>query len=300
MVIIIHENNEWISPFETALQKLTIDYQIWYVPDMSLDLSAIPPDAVYWNRMSASSHTRGHRYEPELAAGILAWLERHNRTVVNGPNALDLEISKMRQYQRLEQFAIKTPKTFCAISKEQLASGAAGIGFPLITKHNRAGKGLGVRKFDNEAALRNYLDSDEFENSPDGVTLLQEYIEAPTASIFRMEFVASKFLYAVKVDTSQGFELCPAEACELESNCPTEEIEKFTIVKDFSIPNISDYENFLKQSDIGIAGIEIIYDMNGDYWTYDVNTNTNYNPQAEHKGGQNAAEEIANYLQSLV
>ena len=115
-----------------------------------------------------------------------------------------------------------------------------------------------------------------------------------------MEFVASKFLYAVKVDTSQGFELCPAEACELESNCPTEEIEKFTIVKDFSIPNISDYENFLKQSDIGIAGIEIIYDMNGDYWTYDVNTNTNYNPQAEHKGGQNAAEEIANYLQSLV
>ena len=300
MVIIIHENNEWISPFETAFQKLNIDYQIWYVPDMSLDLSAIPPDAVYWNRMSASSHTRGQRYEPELVAGILAWLERHNRTVVNGPAALDIEISKMRQYQRLEQFSIKTPKTFCAISKEHLASGAAGIGFPLITKHNRAGKGLGVRKFDNEAALQNYLNSDDFEESPNGVTLLQEYIDAPTASIFRMEFVNGTFLYAVEVDTSQGFELCPADVCELESNCPTEDIEKFTIVKNFSIPNLSDYEIFLKQSDIGIAGIEIIYDKNGDYWTYDVNTNTNYNPQAEHKGGQNAPEEIANYLGSFV
>ncbi|MAX08847.1 MAG: alpha-L-glutamate ligase [Gammaproteobacteria bacterium] len=299
MVIIIHENNEWIAPFETAFQKFSIDYRIWYVPNMSLDLSEVPPDAVYWNRMSASSHTRGHRYEPELAAGILAWLERHNRTVVNGPKALDLEISKMRQYQCLEQFSIQTPKTFCAITKEHLASGALRIGFPLITKHNRAGKGLGVRKFDNEATLQAYLDSDDFEESPDGITLLQEYIEAPTASIFRMEFVNCKFLYAIEVDTSQGFELCPAEVCELESNCPTEAIAKFTIVKDFSIPNISDYESFLEQSDIGIAGIEIIYDKNGDYWTYDVNTNTNYNPEAEHKGNQSAPEEIAKYLISL-
>jgi hypothetical protein len=114
-----------------------------------------------------------------------------------------------------------------------------------------------------------------------------------------MEFVNCKFLYAVEVDTSQGFKLCPAEVCELESNCPTEGIEKFTIVKDFAIPNISDYESFLKQSDIGIAGIEIIYDKNGSYWTYDVNTNTNYNPEAEHKGDQSAPEEIAKYLSSL-
>ena len=29
MVIIIHENKEWIAPFETAFQKLSIDYHIW-------------------------------------------------------------------------------------------------------------------------------------------------------------------------------------------------------------------------------------------------------------------------------
>jgi|TARA_B110000438_G_scaffold233880_1_gene230086 hypothetical protein len=300
MIIIIHENNEWISPFEEAFQKLNIDYRIWYVPDMSLDLSEIPPDAVYWNRMSASSHTRGHRYEPELVAGILAWLERHNRIVINGGNALDLEISKIRQYESLEKFSIRTPKTFCAIKKEHLIDGASRIGFPLITKHNRAGKGLGVRKFDNEAALHGYLASDEFEESPDGITLLQEYIDAPSKSIFRMEFVDSKFLYTVEVDTTQGFELCPADVCELESNCPTEETNKFQIVKDFSIPNIGDYETFLKQSNIGIAGIEIIFDKAGDYWTYDVNTNTNYNPQAEQDAGQSAPEAISRFLSSLV
>ena len=102
---------------------------------------------------------------------------------------------------------------------------------------------MGVRKFDNEAALHDYLASDEFEESPDGITLLQEYIDAPSKSIFRMEFVDSKFLYAVEVDTTQGFELCPADVCELESNCPTEETNKFEIVKDFSISNIRSEEH---------------------------------------------------------
>ena len=299
MIIVIHENNEWISPFTAAFEKLNLDYHIWYVPEMSLDLAELPPDAIYWSRMSASSHTRGHRYEPELVSGILSWLERHKRTVINGSKALDLEISKIRQYQQLEQFSIKTPKTFCAIKKEDLIKGANRIGFPLITKHNRAGKGLGVRKFDNEVALRDYIFGNDFEASPDGITLLQEYVYAPSQSIVRMEFVNFKFLYAVEVDTSQGFELCPADTCEIESNCLTEDFNKFKINEKFSIPNISDFENFLRGNDIGIAGIEIIFDENGSCWTYDVNTNTNYNSKAEEQADQNAPEAVARFLGAL-
>ena len=299
MIICIHENNEWVSPFTAAFEKLNLDYHIWYVPEMSLDLAELPPDAIYWNRMSASSHTRGHRYEPELVSGILSWLERHKRTVINGSKALDLEISKIRQYQQLEQFSIKTPKTFCAIRKEDLVKGADRIAYPLITKHNRAGKGLGVRKFDNEEALKDYIFGNDFEASPDGITLLQEYVYAPSQSIVRMEFVNFKFLYAVEVDTSQGFELCPADACEIESNCPTEDFNKFTINEKFSIPNISDFENFLRGNDIGIAGIEIIFDENGSCWTYDVNTNTNYNSKAEEQADQNAPEAVARFLGAL-
>ena len=299
MIIVIHENNEWISPFTAAFEKLNFDYHIWYVPEMSLDLAALPPDAVYWNRMSASSHTRGHRYEPELVSGILSWLERHKRTAIKGSKASDLEISKKRQYQQLEQFSIKTPKTFCAIRKEDLVKGANRIGFPLITKHNRAGKGLGVRKFDNERALKDYIFGNDFEASPDGISLLQEYVYAPSQSIVRMDFVNSKFLYAVEVDTSQGFELCPADACEIESNCPAEDFNKFKINEKFSIPNISDFEGFLRGNDIGIAGIEIIFDEKGRFWTYDVNTNTNYNSKAEEEANQSAPEEIAHFLGAL-
>lgn len=299
MIIVIHENNDWIPPFVEAFQRLNIDYRLWYVPDMDLDLTETPPHAVYWNRMSASSHTRGHRFEPELTAGILAWLSRHQMKVINGGAALDLEISKIRQYEELARFAIKTPSTVCAIKRDRLLKASDRIGFPLITKHNRAGKGLGVRKFDNKDTLKEYLEAENFENSPDGITLLQEYISATTQSIIRMEFVNYKFLYAVEVDTSEGFELCPAEACEIETHCPTDSQSKFRILSDFSIPNLTAFEQFLTANDIGIAGIEIIFDHEGNYWAYDVNTNTNYNPQAESLAGISAPDAIARFLVSL-
>ena len=59
------------------------------------------------------------------------------------------------------------------------------------------------------------------------------------------------------------------------------------------------FEKFLDDNDIGIAGIEIIFDSEENYWAYDVNTNTNYNPQAEARAQVSAPRAIANYLRSL-
>jgi len=299
MIIVIHENNEWIPPFENAFKKLNLVYDFWYLPEIDLNLSDTPPDAVFYNRMSASSHSRNHRYEPELAIGILEWLEKYDRTVINGSRALDLEISKIRQYQELEKFDIDTPPTYATIRKSRMLDGANKIGYPLISKHNRAGKGLGVFKFTNMESLKNYIISDEFQPSPDGINLIQKYISAPTNSIIRLEFIGSKFLYAVEVDTTDGFELCPSDNCNVESNCPTGVAEKFRILKNFKLDNIQKYEKFLIKNNIGIAGIEIIIDEKGKIWTYDVNTNTNYNPQAEAKANISAPLKIAKYLKEL-
>src|SRR3546814_13781757 len=84
-----------------------------------------------------------------------------------------------------------------------------------ITKHNRAGKGLGVQWFHSVKALEDYVNGEAFEPSIDGITLIQEYIRAPEPYITRVEFVGGKFLYAVRVDTSLGFELCPADVCQV-------------------------------------------------------------------------------------
>jgi hypothetical protein len=56
MIFIIHENKEWLSPFKEALEEVGAAYTFWYVPDMNFNLMDIPPEGVFYNRMSASSH----------------------------------------------------------------------------------------------------------------------------------------------------------------------------------------------------------------------------------------------------
>jgi len=190
---------------------------------------------VFYNRMSASSHTRDHRFSPELASGILAWLVRWGRRVVNGPGALDLEISKVRQYAALERHGIPTPRTVLVAGRDRVAA-AARQHFPdqpVILKPNRGGKGLGVQLFLSADSLDAYLAGAAYEAPVDGMHLLQEYIRAPRPVITRAEFVGGRFLYAVEVDTSEGFELCPADACAVgDANCPVGEAprDKFTIM----------------------------------------------------------------------
>jgi len=291
-VYVIHENDAWVEPLRKEFEARKIPFAEWYLDQGVLDLNVAPPQGVFYNRMSASSHTRDHRYAPELTAAVLAWLTRHDRPIVNGERALALEVSKVAQYQALDRFGIETPQTLAVVGKGNIADAARRLGFPLILKHNRAGKGLGVRLFLSAAALDEHLAGDAFEEPVDGITLVQRYIKAPQPFITRVEFVGGKFLYAVRVDTSQGFELCPADVCQIDAPalaevCPAVAPgDKFQIICDFDHPLIPKWQAFLAANDIGIAGVEFIVDEAGRPYTYDVNTNTNYNPDAEAKDGR--------------
>jgi glutathione synthase/RimK-type ligase-like ATP-grasp enzyme len=291
-VYVIHENDAWVEPLRTEFAARNVPFAEWFLDQGVLDLRQAPPPGVFYNRMSASSHTRDHRYAPELTASVLAWLTRHGRRIVNGERAIALEVSKVAQYEALAAFGVETPDTLAVVGKDNIADAAKRLGFPVILKHNRAGKGLGVQLLLSEQALAEHLASDAFEPSIDGITLVQRYIKAPQPFITRVEFVGGKFLYAVKVDTSQGFELCPADACQIDAPalaevCPAvAPSDKFQIIRDFKHPLIANWQDFLAANDIGIAGIEFIVDENGRSFTYDVNTNTNYNPDAEAKDGR--------------
>ena len=121
-----------------------------------------------------------------------------------------------------------------------------------------------------------------------------------------MEFVGGHFLYAVRVDTSQGFELCPADACRVDDAfCPAGdggdggdggEDGLFRILEDFNHQLLGSYTRFLHDNGIHIAGIEFIVDRDGVAYTYDVNTNTNYNSAAERDTPHSGMRAIASYL----
>ncbi|MEH7336164.1 alpha-L-glutamate ligase [Neobacillus drentensis] len=300
-VYIIHENSEWTFHLTKRLDELKVPYEEWHLDQGRLDLSKEPPEGVFYNRMSASSHTRGHRFAPEFTAQVLAWLESHGRKVFNGTRALQLEVSKVIQYLELSKHGIKTPRTIAAVGKGQIVEAAAEFaGTPFITKHNRAGKGLGVQLFHSIDALRSYVEGPSFEEPVDGITLIQEYIQAPESFITRCEFIGGKFIYAVKVDTSEGFQLCPADACQIgDLFCPagaSVEKPKFQIIEGFNDPIINKYEQILSANHINVAGIEFIRNSAGEIFTYDINTNTNYNSDAEEIAGKFGMLELAKFL----
>lgn len=304
-VFIIHENSEWTVHLTDRLDELKVPYEEWHLDQGTVNLTEAPPEGIFYNRMSASSHTRDHRFAPELTSAVLAWLEQHNRIIFNGSNALRLELSKVLQYTALETTGIKTPKTIAAVGKEQIIQAAIDFGeSSFITKHNRAGKGLGVQLFNSIESLQNYIEGPTFEEPVDGITLIQQYIKAPEPYITRCEFIDGKFQYAVKVDTSEGFELCPADACQIDDLfCPVGEKEtasqpKFQIIANFNDEIINKYEEFLKHTQIKMAGIEFIRDQNGEIYTYDVNTNTNYNADAEKLAGHYNMLELAKVLKA--
>ncbi|XP_037024451.1 uncharacterized protein LOC119066239 [Bradysia coprophila] len=278
---VLHENPLWLPPLAQAFDHQGLPWTELHLDVGTFDMSAPPPEGIFYNRMSGSSHMRNHRYSVELTFCVLAWLTKWGRTVVNSQNALDMEISKVRQYAELERLGIKTPRTVFLSGRDQIVSAAKKYfdGQPFILKPNRGGKGGGVQLFKTIESLAQYVESDQYETPVGGVELLQAYIHAPRSVITRAEFVNGRFLYALEVDTSDLFKQCPLEITRENKR------EKFKIVDGIPEQLRTQLESFLAVTGISIAGIEFVTDVNGNSFVYDVNTNTNYNAEAEEQAG---------------
>jgi hypothetical protein len=77
-----------------------------------------------------------------------------------------------------------------------------------------------------------------------------------------------------------------------------QEESKFKIIDRLPEDQIERYTHFLNAQNIDVAALEFIIDEKGDVYTYDVNTNTNYNEDAEKEAGQFAMLELAKYLKN--
>ena len=310
-VYVIHENSEWLPPLRTAFEDLGTPYEEWLLDKTTVNLAEAPPEGVFFNRMSASNYTRGHYHSNQSTDIVLRWLEAHGRRVVNGSSVLSLEFSKAAQQVLLDRFGITTPRTIVAVGRDRIVEAAREFAAtPFFVKPNQGGKGLGVQLFESIDELETALNSGQFPDSVDDVWLIQDKIETTDDFITRAEFVGSKFVYAVKVFSGGSFELCPADACNVDfaDFCPAESNEteaapvesgpRFEIAKGFDDPLIGELEAFLAANGIEVAGVEFIRRPDGVPVVYDVNTNTNYNAGAEDEAGieSGGMKEIARFL----
>jgi len=314
-VYIIHENDTWIPPFRKAFESLQLPFVEWNLSEThAYSLNQKPDtDAIYFNRISPSSHTRNHRYSCEITNQVLEYLSLHSCRIINDQRALALELSKVKQYVELTKFGIRVPRTAFVgtassvdsqtrdnflrtckqTARENFFNESTQTWTPFVTKHNRAGKGLGVHLFTNDEQLDslfadNTIDEDY---SVDGIYLLQEYIKSPKQVINRAEFIGFKLMYVIEVDTRQGFQLCPSDACRKTADSKLVKQSADEIKHGFNIRSaetftenekqiIEQLENFLRENQIEIAGIEWV-DNGENIYVYDVNCNTNYNVAAE-------------------
>jgi hypothetical protein len=296
-VHVLHENPDWFAPIGVALDAAGVAHEQWLLGDGLLDLGQPPPPGVFWSRMSASSHTRGHRHAKDHARAVLSWLESHGRRVVNGRPALELEVSKVAQLAMLQAAGFDVPRTVAVAGTADLRAAARKLPVPFISKHNQGGKGLGVRLFSGYDEFDAYLGSADFTEPVDGITLLQEYLRAAKPFITRAEIVGGAFVYAITADTALGgFELCPADACAVDA--PGAGL--FALRQGFDHPIIGRYEDFARLHGVEIAGFEFIETVDGRMVTYDVNTTTNYNAQVEAAAPRPALSAVAEFLGRLL
>ncbi|MEM9456373.1 MAG: alpha-L-glutamate ligase [Myxococcota bacterium] len=300
---ILYENEDWLPPLTTALESRSIPFELVFVDGGALSTAQPPDPGVYINRMSPSSHTRGHQGGVQFMREYLAYLEAHDRRVINGSRAFELEVSKVKQDIALRRHGIRTPKTTGVVGRDRLIEHARAMPVPFITKHNQGGKGLGIRLFRSHDGFESYVRGGELEDDPGGVFLLQQYIEPPEPFITRVEIVDGVFQYAIKSNTEMGFQLCPADACAVgDEFCPTTETSRFALRGDFTAddPLVAQLIALMKDYQLDLAGIEFVEDRDGLRYVYDINGTTNYNGDVEAKHGLSGmgalADLVARYL----
>ena len=305
---VLYENPAWLPPLlEGLAAEGFTDVRTIELVEGLVDPTKAPAEGIWINRISPSSHTRGHAGTIELGREVLYWLESYGRRVINGSAAFEVEVSKLRQDLILNKWGIQTPRTVLALGKDAILEAAATFDGPFITKHNQGGKGLGIRLFEAVEPLAQWLDDPSFDAGPGEKVILQQYIQAPEPFITRVEVAGGRLLFAMRSNTSDGFELCPSDACQLESKpapevCPAEgPSSKFSrsplTAED---PLVAQYIAMCAGEGIDLAGIEFIEDANGDRYTYDINGTTNYSGVFAKEIGIDGMREVARYIRTVV
>ena len=309
-ICILNEQAEWDRALISELERQGFECDVWPLCNLHLSMLRQPQQStVFLNRYSPSSFWRGNGTAQGAAHSAITWLEAHGCTVINGRQALELEVSKVAQALACRSVGLRFPYTELVSGREALLRATEGWGrsisrqsSPLVLKPNCGGSGNGVKRYDTSQQLLEALQQQkEKVSSPDGILLLQQFIAS--AFIHRLEFVGGKLLYAVKIRTEQGkFNHCPCEQ-DVSGACQLGQPPKFAIDEAFPASEgemllVQALERMLRSYNVDIAGIEAIRDARERWWIIDCNCcNTNYNLAAEARAtvsGGNAA--IAQWL----
>ncbi len=190
----------------------------------------------------------------------------------------------------------------------QIAPAAAELAYPIIVKPNIGGSGALMRRFDTAEELRAAAGSGELQNvfGLDYTAVVQEYHPTRGSSIVRVEVLDGHFLYAIRIhnDPSQGFNLCPADICQVEDTSPTVAAAKNPLkIEPASPPGwvIDGVLRIFQAGGLDIGGVEYLEsERDGEIYLYDVNALSNFVTDAPRLVGFDPFVRFVDYLEQRV
>jgi glutathione synthase/RimK-type ligase-like ATP-grasp enzyme len=316
-IAVYYEHPDWFRPLFAELDRRGTPYVRVDAARHRFDPSAASePYALVFNRMSASAYLRGHANALFYTRQYLRHLERLGVRVVNGSRAFDYETSKALQLSLLASLGLPHPRTRVVNSPGEVRAAAEELGFPVIYKPNVGGRGAGIVRFDAAADLEYGLGAGLVELGVDGTGLLQEYIPAAGGHIVRVETLAGKFLYAMKVYTGgESFNLCPAEICDVERAgeragvaavgevCLADAPKAGLKVERYEPPAeaVADVERIASAAGLDLGGVEYLVDeRDGRPRFYDINALSNFVADAVRVVGFDPHARLVDYLEEEV
>jgi len=299
---ILFEHPEWQKPLFAALKKRGVPYATFDLKTAAFDPTAVPQTPLYFNQASPSAYVRGNTRAVPLALSLMRALEIGGARVLNGSRAFALELSKSAQAALLNQLGIGHPKSLVFNDVSAALREWTG-GWPALVKPEQGGSGARMFLLQGPEELERLLREQPSLWEPDHLLLLQEYFPVdPKQGIVRMEFLGGKLLYAMRVVSHGGFNLCPSEVCNpgdgSASHCeiPVAKPVEFHPYVDVPRDAVALGEIIVNAGKLDVAGVEYLEAEDGRLIFYDINANSNLRAPIGKAFGFDPFERVVDYL----
>lgn len=274
MIGIVFEHPTWLTPLFSALETRCVPFRKIDLSSFAYDMCEADMLPLYINRLSASSYERHNQQAIALAFSYFRFLTANGATILNGRNA-HLEVNKVDQLLAFRQHGLNIPRTWVFNDREQLHRLPADFRFPLLVKPAQGGAGSLIQRFDTREALISGVSS--IPTPPDDLMLAQEYIQPVHGYINRVEILDGELLYALRVYPSESFNLCPADACELDAAQASN--ARFLLHDHLDPSMVQTIVHVFTSLGIDFGSIEFLEGEDGVNYFYDLNLNSNYRTQ---------------------
>jgi len=291
-IAVYYEHPHWFNPLFAELERRDLPHLRVDASSHRFDPAAIPngggPPPLLFNRMSPSAWKRGQGRAIFYTLHYLSTLEQLGLTAINAAKAFALEVSKALQVALLRRLNLPVPRTLVVHDPARLPEASERLAFPLLVKPNVGGSGAGIVRFDHRDGLVRAVGSGRIDAGLDGTILLQEYHAPRSASIVRIETLAGRYLYGIRVHLSEGagFDLCPADICSTPDGqalsstaCPVGAAKAGLTVGRFDPPAeiIGAAERIAAAAHLDVGGIEYLESArDGQLYFYDINALSNF------------------------